>query len=111
MIAGPLVAGALASMRLLEEAGWSWVFERARRQAQALRTTLESKLEVLAGGPTTLVTWRPSGSKDAEDASAEVQRLGEAGVIVRSFAGKPWVRASVGAWNSDEDLGRLLACL
>jgi L-cysteine/cystine lyase len=111
MIAGPLFAGALAALRLLEEAGWQWIFERASTQAAKLRRVLDSKVEVLPGGPTTLVSWRPRGVETAEDALARVQRCYEAGIVVRSFPGKPWLRASVGAWNSDADLDRLLACL
>ena len=111
MIAGPLVAGALGALRLLEEAGWQWIFDCAARQAAKLRGLLDSKVEVLPGGPTTLVSWRPRDVETAEDALARVQRCYEAGVVVRSFPGKPFLRASVGAWNSDDDLDRLLACL
>jgi selenocysteine lyase/cysteine desulfurase len=110
MIAGPLVAGALASLAVLEEAGWPWIFERAAEQAAKLRVRLaEEGVEVLPGGRTTLVSWRPGGVSDASGAIGVVQRLAERGVIVRALPGKPWVRASVGAWNSDEDLDRLLA--
>lgn len=111
MIVGPLAAGAVASLLLLEQASWPWIFERARRQAGRLRDQLAARAEPLPGGPTTLVTWRPYGVNDAEGALAEVQRLESERIVVRSLPGKPWVRASVGAWNSDEDLDRLLARL
>lgn len=110
MIAGPLVAGALGSLSVLEEAGWPWIFERAAGQAAKLRERLTGEgVEVLPGGRTTLVSWRPRGVSDPSDAIGVVQRLAERGVVVRAFPGRPWVRASVGAWNSDEDLDRLLA--
>jgi L-cysteine/cystine lyase len=32
-------------------------------------------------------------------------------VIVRNIPGTPWLRASVGAWNDEDDLDRLLAAL
>ena len=32
-------------------------------------------------------------------------------MVVRNFAGLPFVRASCGFWTSDEDLERLAACL
>jgi L-cysteine/cystine lyase len=108
MIVGPLAAAAIASLEVLETAGWSWVFERARRQAQALRDRLTDKVSVLAGGPTTLVAWQPTGVSDDQGAFELVQRLEAEGVIVRAFPGKPWLRASVGAWNSDADLERLI---
>jgi L-cysteine/cystine lyase len=106
---GPLVAAALASLDLLESAGWEWVHETARRQAQKLRELLSDRVELLQGGPTTLVSWRPPAVTDDQGASAEVLRLEAEDVIVRAFGGKPWLRASVGAWNSDADLERLAA--
>ena len=51
---------------------------------------------------TTLVSF-PSPDPDAERAS-----LAERGVIVRNIPGRPWLRASVGAWNDEHDLERLL---
>ena len=33
----------------------------------------------------------------------------DAGVVVRDLPGRPYVRASVGAWNDEGDLERLLA--
>ena len=38
-------------------------------------------------------------------------RLAEAGVVIRHLPGTPYVRASVGAWNDESDLERLLAAL
>jgi L-cysteine/cystine lyase len=102
---GPAAAAALESLRLLERAGWEWLFERSRTQATKLRELLEPRVELVPGGPTTLVSWH----SDAPD--AEVERFAAAGVIVRSIPGRPWLRASVGAWNSDADLERLAAGL
>jgi selenocysteine lyase/cysteine desulfurase len=109
MISGQLVAGALASLELLEEAGWQWIFERARRQSEQLRGLLAGRAELLPGGPTTLVSWHPPGVADTQGALAIVERLESKGVVVRAFPGRPWLRASVGAWNSDDDLERLVA--
>ena len=39
------------------------------------------------------------------------ERLAEAGVAVRDLPGHPYLRASVGAWNDESDLERLLAAL
>ena len=35
----------------------------------------------------------------------------ERGIVVRSFPERPWVRASVGAWNDESDLARLVDAL
>jgi selenocysteine lyase/cysteine desulfurase len=53
-------------------------------------------------GDTTLVSWEdpdPEGTRD---------RLGAAGVLIRNLPGTPYLRASVGAWNDEGDLDRLL---
>jgi L-cysteine/cystine lyase len=108
-VAGPVIAAALASLGLLEEAGWDWVFGTSRQQAQKLRDLLADRVELIGADATTLVTWRPPAVTNDEEALAEVQRLEAENVIVRAFTGKPWLRASVGAWNSDTDLERLVA--
>jgi selenocysteine lyase/cysteine desulfurase len=56
-------------------------------------------------GHTTLVAW------EEDDPEATRDRLRDAGVIVRNLPGTPLVRASVGAWSSEDDLERLLAAL
>jgi L-cysteine/cystine lyase len=40
-----------------------------------------------------------------------VARLEEAGVVVRFLPGTGLVRASVGYWNTEEDLARLVEAL
>ena len=45
------------------------------------------------------------------DPAATRERLAEAGVAVRDLPGHPYLRASVGAWNDESDLERLLAAL
>jgi selenocysteine lyase/cysteine desulfurase len=61
---------------------------------------------VTAPGQATLVTFRVDGDP-AEVATA----LYEAGVVVRSVPGEPWIRVSCGWWTSDEDLDRLVGAL
>jgi L-cysteine/cystine lyase len=108
-VAGPIIAAALASLGVLDEAGWDWIFATSGRQAQKLRDLLADRVELIHGGPSTLITWRPPSVTNDEGALEEVQRLEAEGVIVRAFTGKPWLRASVGAWSSDADLERLVA--
>jgi L-cysteine/cystine lyase len=65
----------------------------------------ERGFEVAPRGRSTLVSWR------SQDPEGDVARLASEGVVVRYLPGRGVVRASVGAWNSEEDLGRLLAGL
>jgi selenocysteine lyase/cysteine desulfurase len=100
------VACALASAELLAAAGWAEVHERARSLAAQLAEMLaEHGREPAPRGPTTLVSF-PS-----PDAPAERALLAEAGIIVRNIPGRPWLRASVGAWNDEGDLDRLVGTL
>jgi L-cysteine/cystine lyase len=103
---GAMLAAALASLRLLKEAGWDWVHTRAAMGAADLRALLRDRAKVVLSGETPLVSWLSE-----HDARAEADRLFEAGVIVRAIPGRRWLRASVGAWSSEEDLARLLAAL
>jgi L-cysteine/cystine lyase len=58
-------------------------------------------------GESTLVAW----SAGTDDTAALVGRLAESGVVVRDIPGTGRLRASVGAWNDEDDLERLLAAL
>jgi L-cysteine/cystine lyase len=86
-----------------------WAFEHARRMAERCRTLLaEAGQDVVTPAErATLVSWRPAG----EETAAVVERLYEAGVVVRDLPGTGLVRASVGWWTSEEDLQRLVAGL
>jgi selenocysteine lyase/cysteine desulfurase len=100
------VACALASTRLLESAGWDAVHERARRLAARLAELLaEQGIGVAPRDESTLVSF------ESADPEAERARLAEGGVMLRNIPGRPWLRASVGAWNDENDLGRLLGML
>jgi L-cysteine/cystine lyase len=93
----------LASLGVFAEAGWDWVHERAASLAAGLAERLtERGLEVGPRGRSTLVSWKTANADD------EVARLAAAGIIVRSIPAFDLVRASVGAWSSEEDLDRLV---
>ncbi len=101
--AGIKNAWALASLDVFAQAGWDWVHERARTLAASLAGRLaERGLEVGPRGASTLVAWK------AADPEAEVARLAEHGFILRYIPAFGVVRASVGAWNSEDELEQLV---
>ncbi len=95
-------AWARASLDVLAAAGWPWVHERAASLAQLLADRLtERGIEVAPRGRTTLVSW------PARDWEAEVVRLASAGFVIRSISAAGLIRASVGAWSSEDEIERL----
>jgi L-cysteine/cystine lyase len=100
------LAQACAALELLGGAGWTAVHAAAADLAAAAAEALRERgREVLARDRTTLVTWREP------DAPAVVERLADAGVVVRSLPGEDLVRAAFGGWSNADDLGRLVASL
>jgi selenocysteine lyase/cysteine desulfurase len=105
-LAREAVALSLASLGVLEAAGWPAVTERAIAQAARLAQALAaSGASVAPRGDSTLVSWAHPDAEAARD------RLAAAGVAVRNLPGRGLLRASVGAWNDDDDVDRLLAAL
>jgi L-cysteine/cystine lyase len=102
-MSGPAAAWWLAAIDVLEEAGWQAVHDRAMHLADGLADALpERDLEVAARGRSTLVAWHDPA------AVATVERLAASGFVVRDLPRRGLVRASVGAWNSEEELERLV---
>jgi len=100
------LACALAATRVLAGAGWNAVHCRARELAQELCDRLAAiGRELAPRGPSTLVSFA------SDDPEAERGLLADRGVVLRNIPDRPWLRASVGAWNDAEDLDRLLAAL
>lgn len=101
------LAVALAGIEVLERVGWDAVHERALALAARLAELLGGiGRESTPRGQSTLVSF-----SSPEDPVAERTRLAEQGVVVRDIPGRPLLRASVGAWNDERDLERLLAGL
>jgi L-cysteine/cystine lyase len=93
---------ALTSLEVLGRPGWDWVFERSAALAERLARGLADRgLEVAPRGRTTLVSWH------SDTAEADVARLAEAGFAMRNIPGRDLVRASVGAWISEDEVDRL----
>lgn len=100
------VAFNLAAIDALAPDGWTPVLERARGLAADLVHRLEAAgREVAPRAETTLVAWADA------DPAATRERLAQAGVVIRNLPRTPYLRASVGAWNDESDLERLLAAL
>jgi selenocysteine lyase/cysteine desulfurase len=97
------VAWALGALDVLEGPGIETVHERAAALAVRLAAELvERGATVAPRGDCTLVSW------EDDDPPATTDRLLEAGIVVRYLPGTRYVRASVGAWTSEEELERLL---
>jgi selenocysteine lyase/cysteine desulfurase len=104
-LSAEMLATALAAVEVLERAGWSEVHDRAGKLAAQLAELVAAEREIAPRGTSTLVSFA------SPDPAGERARLAEQGVVVRDIPGRPWLRASVGAWNDEHDLQRLLAAL
>jgi selenocysteine lyase/cysteine desulfurase len=99
-------AFSLAALRVLEDAGWDALYTRAHDLAARLAELLTQRgHRVVPRERTTLVAWEDSNPPET------VARLLERGVIVRYLPGRGLLRASVGAWNGEQDLERLVSAL
>src|SRR3954447_5842357 len=99
-------AAAVAAHDVLADAGWDAVYSRASQLAARLADRLrEDGRTVAPRGDTTLVSW------EDDDPEATRDRLAGTGVLIRNLPGTPYLRASVGAWNDESDLERLLAAV
>jgi selenocysteine lyase/cysteine desulfurase len=83
-------------------------YDRAREVTETFREALEAAGYEVVTEPdqATLVSWRADG-----DAAAVAAALYERGIVVRDLPGTGLLRASVGWWNDETDLGRLLDAL
>lgn len=100
------LACSVAAAEVLGAFGWDAVYARATALAATFAERLAAAgFDVAPRGHTTLVSWTD------DDPPATSARAAEQGVIIRSFPGLPYLRASVGAWNDESDLDRLLEAL
>jgi L-cysteine/cystine lyase len=104
--APPTSAWALAALDVLAEFGGASLQERAIAMADELAGKLAERGRTVAPrGVSTLVSW------ESADNEAESQRLLEERLLVRHLPGTPYVRASVGAWTSEEEIDRLCSAV
>jgi L-cysteine/cystine lyase len=99
-------AFSLASLQVLRDTGLEDVHARARTQAEKLAGALAERGHTVAPrSDTTLVAWEDAAPVETR------ARLAEQGIVLRDLPGTSLLRASVGAWNDDGDVERLLAAL
>jgi L-cysteine/cystine lyase len=98
-----------AGLRAAIAAMPAWAYARAAAVAERFREGLANAGYdvVVPETRATLVSWRVP----AETSTEVVARLAEERVIVRDLPGRGLLRASVGWWNDERDLERLLAAL
>lgn len=100
------LACGLAAWEIIDHVGLSAVTARGAALAQRLAELLQERgRAVVPRSASTLVSFSSS------DPESERTRLGDARVVLRDIPGRPWLRASVGAWNDEHDLERLLDAL
>lgn len=100
------LACAVAGVEVLQAAGWQAAHARAAELSARLAQMLDDHGRAVAPrARTTLVSFQSA------DPEGEREKLLAQGIILRNIPGAPWLRASVGAWNDEDDLERLLAAL
>lgn len=100
------LACALAAAQTLEQEGFAQIHARARDLTVTLAEMLrDAGREAVAGSAGTLLSF------SSPDAVEERELLAQRGVVLRDIPGRPWLRASVGAWNDESDLRRLIDAL
>jgi L-cysteine/cystine lyase len=99
-------AWAAAAYDVLAEQGFGELHERATGLAARLAGMLaEQGRQVTPRGASTLVSWQ------SDTAGDDVLRLAEQGIVVRDLPGRGLVRASIGAWATEDELERLASAL
>jgi selenocysteine lyase/cysteine desulfurase len=91
-----------AALDVLEEAGFDAVHQHALAGAERLVERLaERDVTVAPRGESTLVSF------EVPDPEGFAAHAADENVVIRFLPGRPWARASVGAWNNEEELTRL----
>jgi L-cysteine/cystine lyase len=105
------IAAAIEWVESLEGGRAGWVERTDANAARACERLRRQPGVVVAdqgdgGGP--LIALTVDG---VEDTAALVSRLGEQGILIRSIPDTPYVRVSVGAWTTDDEIDRLAEAL
>jgi L-cysteine/cystine lyase len=93
-----------AALDVLEAAGFDRIHELGVAQADRLADLLrEHDVSVAPRGASTLVSF------EVPDPPAFAEKAGAEGLVIRGIPGSELARASVGAWNSGDEIERLAA--
>lgn len=104
----PAMAGMWSGLQWLEELGLDWVYDRTQKVTRLTR-------EVLSAIPAVRLLHTPthagltSFTIDGITPSAAVERLAEAGVLIRSVPDPDLIRVSSHFFNDENDIDRLRA--
>jgi L-cysteine/cystine lyase len=91
-----------ASLDVLQEPGFDQVYARAGDLAERLATMLGDRgVAVAPRGRSTLVSF------EVPQPEAFAAQAADHDIVIRFLPGRPWARASVGAWNTEKELERL----
>jgi L-cysteine/cystine lyase len=104
------LAGVAAALEWRSELGLAATCERAAELAATLREQLAAIDTVVLetpAAPSTIVAFRTPGREPAD----VVAHCEEQGVLLRQIPTHGLVRASVGFWNDERDLGKLVAAV
>ena len=102
----PMLAAMDVSLTYAEELGGER-FNYARDLARTTLATLTEKFAVAeASGQSALISFDPG--KNADEV---YQSLAARNVVVRTVPSRNWIRVSLGFWNSNEDIERLMEAL
>ncbi len=104
----PAMAGMWSGLQWLEELGLDWVYDRTQKMTLLTR-------KVLSDIPTVRLVHTPthagltSFTIDNISPTAAVERLAEAGVLIRSVPSPDLIRVSSHFFNDEDDIDRLRA--
>jgi len=99
-------AWSAAAYDVLAEQGFGELHTRAIGLAARLAGMLaEQGRQITPRGESTLVSWHSDSAAD------DVLRLADQGIVVRELPGRGLVRASIGAWATEDELERLASAV
>lgn len=109
----PATAAAFtASLRwLTEEVGWEWVYERITRLGRLCHDQLSRIAGVAMTTPRDLMAGLIHFNVDGVAPADAVKRLAEKGILIRAIPEPAVLRASIGFYNTEEEIAQLAAAV
>ncbi len=101
-----------ASLRwLTEEVGWQWVYERILRLGRLCHDQLSRLDGVTVLTPRDLMAGLVHFTVDTMAPAEVVKQLAEERILIRAIPDPGVLRASIGFYNTEEEITRLAACI